>query len=557
MACTDEDTEWVSGSSPRLNLFACPSVSLAEGLNSISGPIESGDPTNQGSCASGAAGEVSRVGAECIEIVVDSLADESCLPANFQLVGESMGSDGPGFLDAQGKELHIHDRRTLVLELPTVSGEVKRFRETCLISSVSSPLFAVGKLYKLGWGLFWEGDQFMLGKQGSPSTYIPVYFKHNSLVAMGHVRRAQVSLSQPSSPQAQSSSHHVPQAQASSPHAPQAQVSHPHDPSGAVASKSVRVVATVGPVLERLLRGYDYFHELVPGVWGLRLRSDKHVDITEAMPDEGMSYRTTLIKQGDAWKLLEMSEDITMMDDLSEPFPDVIAPVDCIVLAHRVVCSPSELGFNVPEAFVPPSLSVRAKADRVPEVDMEGEVEGQALPDASGQVSGPEVQVHNEVHDPEAQASLHASRADDGEQAGDLPPELEIHNVIIRPDDSLKTLRQAATAAGVGKFGGKRTVYRRLAAWCSQRALSDRVRAPVGPQPNMVPAFVEPSEAEKQQHRLTHLPYQAWCTLIVFNIKPGQTATILQITLGEAPPSFHMTFLTPLVMKMARLSWSH
>ena len=319
----------------------------------------------------------------------------------------------------------------------------------------------------------------------------------------------------------------------------------------------MRVVAIVGPVLERLLRGYDYFHELVPGVWGLRLRSDKCVDITEAMPNEGMSYRTTLIKQGDAWKLLEMSEDITMMDDLSEPFPDVIAPVDCIVLARRVVCSPSELGFNVPEAFVPPSRSVRAKADRLPEVDMEGEVEGQALPDASGQVSGPEVQVRNEVHDPEAQASLRASRADDGEQAGDLPPELEIYDIVIRPDDTLKTLRQAATAAGVGKSGGKRTVYRRLAAWCSQRALSDRVRAPAGPQPNMVPAVVEPSEAEKQQHRLTHLPFQAWCILIAFNIKPGQTATILQIIPGEAPPSFHMTFLTPLGMKMARLSWSH
>ena len=30
-------------------------------------------------------------------------------------------------------------------------------------------------LYKLGWGLFWEGDQFMLGKQGYSDTYLPVY----------------------------------------------------------------------------------------------------------------------------------------------------------------------------------------------------------------------------------------------------------------------------------------------------------------------------------------------------------------------------------------------
>ena len=89
-------------------------------------------------------------------------------------------------------------------------------------------------------------------------------------------------------------------------------------------------------------------------------------------------------------------------------------------------CTGYKLGFEVPEAFVPPSRSVRAEADRLPEIEMQGEVQGQALPDASGQVNGSEVQVRNEVHDPGAQAALCASRADEGGEAEELPPELEI-----------------------------------------------------------------------------------------------------------------------------------
>ena len=74
-------------------------------------------------------------------------------------------------------------------------------------------------------------------------------------------------------------------------------------------------------MLERLLRGYDY-----SGV-------SPNVDITEAMSNEGMLCRTTLTKQGDSWKLLEMSVDISMLDDLCEAFEGVKSGVDCI-------CSP-------------------------------------------------------------------------------------------------------------------------------------------------------------------------------------------------------------------------
>ena len=99
--------------------------------------------------------------------------------------------------------------------------------------------------------MFWVDDQFMLGKQGFSETYAPVHFRRNSLVALGHVRRAQVKGAE------------------------------------AQAPGRVRVVATVGPVLNRLLNGYDCFHELVAGVWGLKHQTDSHIDIGEALPMEG------------------------------------------------------------------------------------------------------------------------------------------------------------------------------------------------------------------------------------------------------------------------------
>ena len=138
MTIRDGDDEWMENDSPRLDVFACPAVSLASRLSLDS--VDDPDPCIH-SCQQHAIRAVSSAnaqgGSEYVEIVVDSGADESCLPSTMSTAGFSVGNEGPGFLDAQGNKLSIHDRRTLVLEIPN---------ETCLISSVSSPLFAVGKL---------------------------------------------------------------------------------------------------------------------------------------------------------------------------------------------------------------------------------------------------------------------------------------------------------------------------------------------------------------------------------------------------------------------------
>ena len=219
----------------------------------------------------------------------------------------SLGSTIPDFADAQGNLLDIEDHKTVLLELPNDAGDLQCLRESCLVSSVSSPLFAVGKLYQLGWSCFWEDDRFCLGRQGDPETYIPIFFKHNSLYAKCFVRRAQTASPGP----------------------------------------AIRSIVTLGAALARLAPRCYEFQDLVPGVWCLAVVTNRYIDVSISLPHEDVLFRTTLVEQGDGWKLLELSEPVEFMLWPTCMLPDASEPQNCIVFAHRRVCTPSDLGFSV------------------------------------------------------------------------------------------------------------------------------------------------------------------------------------------------------------------
>ena len=410
-------------------------------------------------------------------MIVDSGADESCLPMHMAYTGESMGSKGPSFCDAQGHPLHVHDRRTCVMQFLNLDQDVKTFKETCLVSSVNSPLFAVGKLYRLGWGTFWHGDQFVLGLQSDPSTYIPCSFRHNSIVAKGWIRRV----------------HTLPPSVPSS----------PKNAKLNVAGMQVRaVVAKLGKVLERLIQSATYFQPLIDGVWGIQLESDKFVDVHEALPNEGLEYRTTLAYLDGQWRLLELSEHIDRLPEVSAQLPGVTSPCKCICFAHRAICSPSDLGFEVQGSSMPSGV-VPTVDDGLGVVDDSAEQVGAA----SG--SPDEVQQHGMAVDPEGQASLEAKRLDEPEL---LPDEIEVLGVTLRPTDSLKTLREACVHAGIGKSGGKATVYQRLYNFVKRYDIQQRIgEQPAAPVPNAVKPVAEPTDEERRLHELTHLPFKNWC----------------------------------------------
>ena len=415
---------------------------------------------------------ISSAGAEEIDIIIDSGADESCLPSSLAWCGTSLGSTIPDFADAQGNLLDIEDHKTVLLELPNAAGDLQCFRESCLLSSVSSPLFAVGKLYQLGWSCFWEDDRFYLGRQGDPETYIPIFFKHNSLYAKCFVRRVQTACPGP----------------------------------------AIRSVVTLGAALARLAPRCYEFQELVPGVWCLAVVTNRYIDVSISLPHEDVLFRTTLVEQGDGWKLVELSEPVEFMLWPTCMLPDASEPQNCIVFAHRRVCMPSDLGFSV-EGLAPGEASAESSDPDplldVPEVEMGSELPAEST--ASAEDGGAQASLPVQ-----SDASLHVRRSDEPPEG--LPEELDVLGVIVRPTDTLSVLRKACELCGVGKSGGKATVYRRLASYVSKHTLELQSKPSADEViPQQVTPVAEPSTAERALHELTHLPFKAWCTVCMQN----------------------------------------
>ena len=112
--------------------------------------------------------------------MVDSGADASCLPYAWGHVGSDGGANFEGYRDAQGNALHAQQTREAVISFGDVS-----FRENWLLSSVTSPLFCVGKLK---WNIWHDEDDnpFLCNKDHS--IQVPLFYRHNSLHARGMIR---------------------------------------------------------------------------------------------------------------------------------------------------------------------------------------------------------------------------------------------------------------------------------------------------------------------------------------------------------------------------------
>ena len=89
---------------------------------------------------------------EEVEFILDSGSDASCLPPSLQWVGKSSSSK---YSDAQGNPLRVSGTRRAVL---TFADQDQRcsgvISETFLVApSVETPLLAVGKMYRAGFGI--------------------------------------------------------------------------------------------------------------------------------------------------------------------------------------------------------------------------------------------------------------------------------------------------------------------------------------------------------------------------------------------------------------------
>ena len=92
-------------------------------------------------------------------------------------------------------------------------------------------------------------------------------------------------------------------------------------------------------VLQRVLRHGEFFAELIPGVFGVRCQGSTYLDIHMLLPNDGVTYRTTLVAvtgEPGKWEILEFCEGVDMLKNPFLPLPGISAEVDTIVFRQLV-----------------------------------------------------------------------------------------------------------------------------------------------------------------------------------------------------------------------------
>ena len=504
MSSTDSDGEWSMCSEPCACDLSCDAIAGSlQGAIRVAGFRSLED---QQTC----------VADEVLEVVLDSGADESCLPYAYAEVGCKASSDRhANFSDAQGNPLKAYGWRYAQVMLD--NGVT--FRERFLVTDVTSPLLACGKLYKAGWSVQHENNELVLSKG---SRKVPVRFRHNSLVVEGSIRTVS---------------------------------SKPQD-------SSVRAVC-LNPVLQGMVeQGSEFFEELIPGVHGLKCETNAYLDITLYLPMEGMQYRTTLVCVDSVlriWELWELCKDITTLDVLDEQFPDGVERT-VLTIASREVLTAEQLGIVAQDASgdvvmdgpapASPVLELPASAalssrpeDRPFESTVPGTPELEAL--FASDDDEREKQHHDGAGVPVSEQAAVEAAARDDEMSGDF---VEVNGVRITADSALSVMRKGCEYLNIGRSGGKAKVFKRLCEHLKCLELAEGVRLKQERaqaehrEPQEVPVVREPTQHERLKHCLTHAPYQPWCEFCVMHkarsdrasavLEPKRAVSVLSFDFG-------------------------
>ena len=130
---------------------------------------------------------------EPVEVCLDSGADCHALPLSFY--SEELGTTELPELrmmitDAQGNAIGTTETRANVtFEFQKENGKTLKVIDSCMFGEVTQPLFAVGKLWKTGWGMEpYSHEKAFLVKGNSR---IPITFQRNSTMTEVRIYRAE------------------------------------------------------------------------------------------------------------------------------------------------------------------------------------------------------------------------------------------------------------------------------------------------------------------------------------------------------------------------------
>ena len=212
-----------------------------------------------------------------IEVILDSGADVSLLPLRLA-PGRATSSkkNNARLQDAQGNKITCAGKQMVSLILFDCEGEPVCIQEEFIIADVVNPLLAVGKLIRAGWEV--KTEQRTILTDGE--SMIPVHFRKNSLATYAFI--------------------------------PELQQEDINDNMAKYNSrKSVRTVIQLNSVKKCLEDGVGWRNaEGIPGIVHFCMKQMSYLDPSPMFSGMYFPSRTTVIKDGDTWKAIEVSKKV-------------------------------------------------------------------------------------------------------------------------------------------------------------------------------------------------------------------------------------------------------
>ena len=390
------------------------------------------------------------------QAILDLGADVSVLPLKFGKFAEVTNDRYQALLrDAQGNLIQNYGRVYLTMLVETEDGEVIGLKETFVLANVKQPLVAVGKWLKKGWMIQRREEQGQAHYLAIGLRRIPLVWKGNSLAF-----------------------------------------------TFATKVLEVNFVVELGTELEELAkeRGSWVMEDGTP-VYILK-RGSTFQEPTVPFVMDNYPYRTTLVKlEDDQWHCVEYEEHKDQWR--TGPIPEVKVLTRIIAIFHQNAVQPQGAGDFLPleeqpHAGLSPLEDVQMQAEAAQGGDLlpEGPPPEDAMADDGAEVQGPDGAMADQVGD----------------------GHVIVNGKRIEQTSTLKVMREACVFLGLGRSGGKKTIFARLQEYCQrgharlavevahQQQQQDRREPEAGP---AVPEL--PDEETQARHRLTHLPFESWC----------------------------------------------
>ena len=248
--------------------------------------------------------------------------------------------------------------------------------------------------------------------------------------------------------------------------------------------------------------------------WGIITNRPAFVDVSTAPSMSLLWYRTTLVRRGDEWHLVEHNQFISDLVSMNATIPNPKGINAVMTLGHAVECTQEQLGFHsevMPLDLLTPShrpVPASGETQRTPEAAQPG-------PDAMVDAPMQPVSGNPDMHPVAADEPVD----DPAPAAG--PDEITIDGSRINASSSLVLLKAACDSLGLSKSGNRSQLFKRIVGHVKHQELltSHSIKHKIASElqrPVIAPGVpAEPTEHERREHAMTHIPYRAWCDLRV------------------------------------------